>query len=112
MGGYNGHISSFGETIELVAPDSTVIASTTTPSTPSLPQQFLRVTELMYHPADPTPDEIKAGCAEIQAGWTPEDEAARINPRNEKGKGRRPKRQNGWTPPTTKARGIDVLNFD
>ena len=34
VGGYDGHISSFGETIELITPDSTVISTVTTPSTP------------------------------------------------------------------------------
>ncbi|RIK74934.1 MAG: hypothetical protein DCC68_22190 [Planctomycetota bacterium] len=61
VGNYSGHISSFGETIELVAPDGAVIASVTTPSTPSPQQQFLRITELMYHPADPSPAEQAAG---------------------------------------------------
>ncbi|MEX2188923.1 MAG: CotH kinase family protein [Pirellulales bacterium] len=65
VGGYQGHISNFGETIDLSVPDSlgdeVVIASTTTPSTPSDTQQFLRVTEIMYHPADPTAEELAAG---------------------------------------------------
>lgn len=61
VGNYSGHISSFGETIELVAPDSVTIASVTTPSTPSPQQQYLRITELMYHPADPSAEERAAG---------------------------------------------------
>jgi hypothetical protein len=61
VGNYSGHISSFGETIELLAPNSTVVASVTTPSTPSDPQQYLRITELMYHPADPSLNEQEAG---------------------------------------------------
>jgi hypothetical protein len=65
VGGYTGHISNFGETLTLTAVDSqgteTVVATTTTPSTPSEAQQFLRVTEVMYHPADLTPEELAAG---------------------------------------------------
>jgi hypothetical protein len=61
QGNYNGHLSNLGETLTLTAPDGTSIASTTTPSNPSPVQQFLRVTEIMYHPANPTPAEIAAG---------------------------------------------------
>ena len=61
VGGYDGHVSNFGETILLVAPDDTTIATVTTPSTPSDVQQFLRITEVMYHPAGPTPNEMSAG---------------------------------------------------
>ncbi|RIK78383.1 MAG: hypothetical protein DCC68_15310 [Planctomycetota bacterium] len=65
VGGYRGNISNFGETIVLSASDSAgsevVVASVDTPSTPSETQQFLRITEVMYHPSDPTPDELLAG---------------------------------------------------
>ena len=51
QGNYSGHISNFGETLELRAADTTLIDSLTTPSNPSAAQQFLVVTEIMYHPA-------------------------------------------------------------
>ena len=42
----------------------------------------------------PTPDEIRRGCAEIQAGWSAEVEAARrYNPCRVDG------RVDGWLPP-------------
>jgi hypothetical protein len=53
QGNYNGHLSNFGETILLVASDGATVASVTTPSTPSLVQQHLRITEIHYHPANP-----------------------------------------------------------
>jgi hypothetical protein len=61
QGDYDGHISSFGETIELIAASGTIVATVTTPSMPSDLQQYLRVTEIHYHPADPTPSESAAG---------------------------------------------------
>jgi hypothetical protein len=50
QGNYSGHISNFGETIELVAPNGSVVSSLTTPSIPSHAQQYVRVTELHYNP--------------------------------------------------------------
>jgi hypothetical protein len=65
VGGYTGHISNFGEPLILSALDSqgseAVVASTTTPSTPSAAQQFLRITEVMYHPGDLSTEELDAG---------------------------------------------------
>ncbi|MEX2185908.1 MAG: CotH kinase family protein, partial [Pirellulales bacterium] len=61
QGNYSGHMSNFGEVIELVAVDGSVISTLTTPSVPSNNQQFLRITEIHYHPADATPGEIAAG---------------------------------------------------
>jgi hypothetical protein len=59
--GYIGHLSNFGETLTLVGSDDSTVASTTTPSMPSPAQQFLRITEIMYHPADLSPEEMDAG---------------------------------------------------
>ena len=56
--GYNGHLSNFGETIELLDLDGTVVASLTTIGTASDAQNFLRVTEIMYNPAAPTAAEL------------------------------------------------------
>lgn len=39
--------------VELTTPDGTLVASVTTPSQPSVAQQVLRISEIMYHPADP-----------------------------------------------------------
>jgi hypothetical protein len=50
QGGYDGHLSNFGETIELVAADGEVLSRVTTPAAPSDSQRFLRITELHYHP--------------------------------------------------------------
>lgn len=61
QGSYNGHISSFGETIDLIARDGSTVSTVTTPSVPTNNQLFLRVSEIMYHPADPTPEELAAG---------------------------------------------------
>ncbi|MEX2185449.1 MAG: lamin tail domain-containing protein [Pirellulales bacterium] len=64
QGVYSGHLSNFGETLNLVSTDNTVVATVTTPTVPSDNQQFLRVTEIMYHPADPTAAELTAGHAD------------------------------------------------
>ncbi len=67
QGGYRGHLSSFGETIRLVAADGAEIDSLTYAGDPSGPQQFLRVSEIMYNPAEPKQ-------AEIDAGWIDNDD--------------------------------------
>ena len=53
-GNYDGHLSKWGEAVQLLDLKDAVIATLTTPSNPSLAQQYLRITEVMYHPADPT----------------------------------------------------------
>jgi hypothetical protein len=50
QGNYEGRLSNFGEKVDLVAADGEQIASLTTPVTPTLAQQFLRVSELHYNP--------------------------------------------------------------
>jgi hypothetical protein len=50
QGNYGGHISNVGEIIELVAPDSEIVATVLTPSEPSDAQLSLVVSEIMYHP--------------------------------------------------------------
>jgi hypothetical protein len=59
--GYSGHLSNFGETLTLSTASDTTVATTTTPSMPSANQQYLRITEIMYHPVDPSAAEIAAG---------------------------------------------------
>jgi hypothetical protein len=53
QGNYNGHLSRWGETVQLLDPENNVVNTLTTPSNPSLAQQYLRITEIMYHPANP-----------------------------------------------------------
>jgi hypothetical protein len=60
-GAYTGHLSSFGETLNLLSADDSIIATTTTPNMPSDAQKFLRITEIMYHPAAPTSAESALG---------------------------------------------------
>jgi hypothetical protein len=51
QGDYGGHISSFGETIQLVNDNGATVATVTTPAEPTEAQQYLRVSELQYNPA-------------------------------------------------------------
>lgn len=51
QGNYEGRLSARGETIRILNTFGAVIHSKTYTGAPSLAQQFLRVTELMYHPA-------------------------------------------------------------
>ena len=60
QGSYDGQLSTRGETLYLVAPGTNTVASKTWAGAPSPAQQQLRVTELHYHPAAPSPDERAA----------------------------------------------------
>ncbi len=64
QGSYQGHLSNFGEALELLAEDGSTVAATTTPVITSDVQKFLRITELMYHPADPSAAEMAGGYAD------------------------------------------------
>jgi hypothetical protein len=55
QGNYRGHLSARGGTVQLRNDYDRPIASLGYPAGPSLAQQCLRVTELMYHPAPPPP---------------------------------------------------------
>jgi len=57
QGNYAGQLSARGETLNLRDPAGLLIASFTWAGTPSLLQQYLRISEIQYHPADPTPAE-------------------------------------------------------
>ena len=61
QGNYRGQLSARGETITIRDEDGKVATSLTYPGAPSDLQQFLRITELHYHPANPTAAEIVAG---------------------------------------------------
>ena len=54
LGSYEGRLSLWGESIQLLDQKHNIINTLTTPANPSLAQQYLRITEIMYHPADPT----------------------------------------------------------
>lgn len=65
VGGYKGQLSSRGETINLVMPGATpaqdvIVATSTYAPTPTPTQNFLRITELNFNPAPPTPAETAA----------------------------------------------------
>ncbi|MCP4193863.1 MAG: hypothetical protein GY768_24915 [Planctomycetaceae bacterium] len=51
MDGYQGHLSSRSETVELVSPQGVVMATLETPTVTSDVQNHLRVTEIHYNPA-------------------------------------------------------------
>lgn len=57
VGGYEGQLSARGETIELRTDQGVLVASETYPGDPSPTQLALRIMELNYHPAPPTPEE-------------------------------------------------------
>lgn len=54
QGNYSGQLSARGESLNLRDPSGLLIASFTWPGTPSPLQQYLRISELQYHPANPT----------------------------------------------------------
>jgi len=51
VGPYNGQLSARGESIVVTDVGGRVVSSNNYAGTPSLAQQFLRITEIMYHPA-------------------------------------------------------------
>ena len=56
VGPYAGHLSNFGETLNLLNTAEGIVSVFRTPINPSDTQRYLVVSELMYHPADPNPD--------------------------------------------------------
>jgi len=50
QGNYRGHLSSWGETIDLEDQHGRLVASLTYPGDPSDQQRYLRVSEIMYNP--------------------------------------------------------------
>ncbi|MHC4558030.1 MAG: lamin tail domain-containing protein [Planctomycetota bacterium] len=53
QGNYKGHLSSWGETINLEDKDGTLVNTITYSGNPSDQQKYLCITEIMYHPVDP-----------------------------------------------------------
>jgi len=52
QGNFKGHISNFGELLELRDQNGITVTSIMTPADPSELQQFLSVSEIMYHPVN------------------------------------------------------------
>jgi hypothetical protein len=52
-GPYKGQLSARGETIILADKTGRIVRTNTYIGSPSLPQQYLRITEIMYHPPNP-----------------------------------------------------------
>ena len=50
QGNYNGHLSSWGETITLADSNYGTVATVTYTGNPSSQQEYLRISEIMYHP--------------------------------------------------------------
>lgn len=57
QGGYSGQLSARGETIELWDAEGNLVDTKAYAGTPTAAQQSLRVTEINYHPADPSASE-------------------------------------------------------
>lgn len=55
QGSYKGQLSAWGESLTLVDRGGRVVATTNSPANPSPAQRYLRITEIMYHPAPPPP---------------------------------------------------------
>ncbi len=53
QGNYSGHLSSWGETLNLLDINGALADETSYAPNPSDQQRYLRVTEVMYHPAPP-----------------------------------------------------------
>ncbi|MCP4849903.1 MAG: hypothetical protein GY899_18345, partial [Verrucomicrobiaceae bacterium] len=58
ISGYDGQLSARGETIELYNNSDNLVSSFTYSGQPTAMQQWLRITEIHYHPLDATPDEL------------------------------------------------------
>jgi hypothetical protein len=52
QGNYDGHLSNWGETVNLLDRYDRLVSSLTYPGNPSEQQRYLRVTEIMYNPAE------------------------------------------------------------
>jgi hypothetical protein len=65
QGNYRGQLSARGETVQLVDKGGRVVHTTNYPPAPSLAQQYLRVTEIMYHPA-PSPPGLATNAEEFE----------------------------------------------
>ena len=55
QGNYRGHLSNWGETLNLFTDEDVLIDTVTYAGNPTDQQRYLRITEMMYHPADAAP---------------------------------------------------------
>ena len=55
QGDYSGQLNAWGETILLSDPTGRLVDTNQFVGTPSLAQQYLRITEIMYHPPPDAP---------------------------------------------------------
>ena len=60
VGNYRGQLSARGETLRLLDAGGAGIATNTFAGNPSPAQQFLRITEIMYHPVGPPPGDTNS----------------------------------------------------
>lgn len=60
QGNYSGQLSARGETVNLRDTTGLLISTFTYPGTPTDLQQYFRITEIQYHPANPTAAELLA----------------------------------------------------
>ena len=58
QGGMKGHLSNFGETIQLLRDDNSLVAEKTYVGDPTAQQKYLRVSEIMYNPMGPSEEEL------------------------------------------------------
>lgn len=58
QGDYHGQLSARGGLLQVVDDRERLVVSTNYPGAPTLAQQWLRLTELMYHPAPPPPGSL------------------------------------------------------
>ncbi|MBN2064846.1 MAG: lamin tail domain-containing protein, partial [Sedimentisphaerales bacterium] len=54
QGNYKGHLSNWGETINIIHPKGNVLATKTYVGNPTAVQRYLRISEIMYNPLDST----------------------------------------------------------
>ncbi len=52
LGNYKGHLSNWGESIQLLDPQGNLVVETSYAGEPSDAQRYVRISEIMYHPAD------------------------------------------------------------
>ena len=65
VGGYKGQLSARGEALQLTDETGRLVRATNYTGSPSLAQQYLRVTEIMYHPA-PAPPGLLTNAEEFE----------------------------------------------
>ncbi|MCA9198829.1 MAG: lamin tail domain-containing protein, partial [Planctomycetales bacterium] len=67
-GNYQGSLSNYGETLILSGSDGTEVTSFTYEGQPTVTQESLRITEIMYNPLGPSAAELA-----VNSAWTADD---------------------------------------